>query len=430
MRISLVIGLVASLGLMLSCGDDEGTSGSKSSNGGNGGVGAAGGGGAGAAGGGGSTPMVMTNANCEAPEGAPGTLQLTSVGDFSFPMMVTYAPGDSERMYVVERLGVIQNVPVAGGAPTEFLDISGVIDGLGGEGGLLGLAFHPDYVNNGRFFVHYTPGNPFRSTIAEFARDAANPEIADPGSEIILLEVNQPAENHNGGSVEFNLADGFLYVGLGDGGAFDDIFMNGQNKMSHLGTLLRLDVDGGSPYAIPAGNITDGLPEIYHYGLRNPYRFAFDQCNGDVYIGDVGQNAFEEVDIAAANSGPINWGWNCREASSDFGNGPICPQGETFVDPQHEYAQVGSMCGGSITGGVVYRGSAIGWLRGAYFWGDFCTGDVGYLRWDGTSVTEVVDVSAQLNIGAQEVVGWGNDNDGNVYVALIQDGGVYRVDAL
>lgn len=402
---------------------------------GGGGAGADGGGsvggsgGAGAAGGGGGVTN-MTNANCEAPTGTPGNLTTVEVANgFTFPVAVTYAYGDGDRLYVVEKGGKIQLVQ--DGVVTEFLDIAGrfTSGGFNSEQGLLGLAFHPDYANNGRFFVHYSNGaggpgvGNGDTVIEEYRRDPSNPDLADSTPVQLVYTTNQPFGNHNGGTIAFSPADGYLWIGLGDGGSGGDPDGNGQDKSTPLGALLRLDVDSAQPYAVPAGNITDGLAEIYDWGLRNPYRWSFDVCTGDRYIGDVGQGCYEEIDVAASNAGNLNWGWNTMEANHCYA-GTNCdqtPPGDCDATgmelPVHEIPRTQA---NSITGGHVYRGSAIPWLRGMYFYADFAQGNAWMLRWVGGTVTEgPTDITAQ--IGVPTPSGFGIDNDGELYVLSYGD---------
>ncbi|HHH10950.1 MAG TPA: hypothetical protein ENK23_02610, partial [Sorangium sp.] len=323
----------ACVGLALggnACGGDDtsspsgstASSGGGSASGGSGGAGgAAGHGGAAQGGAGGGTGGFggmggmgpATDANCMPATGAQGGLKLTEVTTVpGSPLMVAAPAGDNDRLFILEQQGRIQLWK--NNQLTVFLDISAKVL-ANGERGLLGMAFHPEYAQNGRFFVHYSnqSGN---TVIAEYHRDPNNPDVADPNPVVEpILTVNQPEANHNGGSIEFSPSDGYLYIGLGDGGGANDVHGatgNGQNKNTLLAALLRLDVSdtsGNPPYAIPEVNITDGAPEIFDWGLRNPYRFSFDVCTGDRYIGDVGQNCFEEVDVAASTDGGQNWGW-------------------------------------------------------------------------------------------------------------------------
>ncbi len=305
---------------------------------------------------------------------------------FQFPVGVEIAPGTPGRLFVVEKGAgnapsrIVTLVP-GDAAPTVFLDLSGRVQ-LVGEGGLLGLAFHPAYQANGRFYVSYTapPGDQgvLTSRISEFRRSAADALVADPGSEKVVLEVPQPADNHNGGTLNFG-PDGTLYISLGDGGGGGDPFQNGQNPSTLLGTILRIDVDdvpGGATYGIPADNpfaATGGSerPEIWAYGLRNPYKFSVDA--GGVWAGDVGQNRWEEVDFVEAGK---NYGWNEVEGPECF-QGRACDLG-AFAPPVVSYDH-GAEGGKSITGGYVIPSTGSE-LDGRYVYGDFVSGRLWAIR--------------------------------------------------
>jgi glucose/arabinose dehydrogenase len=418
------------------CGGDDNSSGGGTSTGqgagtntgaGGTGGGAVGGGGGNNVGGGGSgAGGSVTAANCTPAEGAEGTLTLTEYATgFSVPMMVTYAPGDDERMWVVERNGTVQLLK-NGQASGQFIDVSSLMVGnFQSEEGLLGMAMHPDYVNNGRFWLHYSApgGQNHLNAIQEFRRDPNNPDVADPTPVGPAFNVDQSHPNHNGGHIEFSPIDGLLYIGIGDGGLSGDPEGDGPNKTTLLATLLRLDVSQSGSFANPPGNIEDGAPEIFDWGLRNPYRWSFDICTGDRYIADVGQNAWEEVDVAPASQGPTNWGWDCREGANDFNNdSPGCPFGDE-VDPVWQYQHQGG--GRSITGGYVYRGSAIPWLRGWYIFGDFITGELWRFNWTGNTIASVIDIT---NVGGQRLTGFGQDNQGEVYV-VDATGTIFQVTA-
>jgi glucose/arabinose dehydrogenase len=416
-------------------------SGGSGATGGNG----TGGSGAGATGGGGSGTggvMMGTNANCDPPSGTPGNLTTEEITNgLQYPVLVTSAWGDGERMYVAEKHGSIYLLK--DGNRSLFLDIENRVQSGGAqdERGLLGLAFHPDYVNNGRFFVHYSngPGGPGASSgdtvIEEYQRNPNDPDEADSTPVQLIYTTDQPASNHNGGAIAFSPVDGYLWIGLGDGGDRDDSFGNSQNKDTPLAALLRIDVDGQAPYEVPAGNIGDGLDLIHDWGLRNPYRWSFDICTGDRYIGDVGQGCFEEISVAAANAGNVNWGWNimegnaCFESNMDCGNPPTGCNMDGITLPA---VDIPRNMANSITGGHVYRGSAIPWLRGAYLYGDFAQGNLWMLRWENGTVTEgPTDITSQLT-GVRFPSGWGLDNDGELYVVEYDfvdgnDGKVFRI---
>ena len=253
-----------------------------------------------------------------------------------------------------------------------YLDIADHVGREGNEQGLLGLALHPKYLENGFFFVNYTDrkGN---TVIARFTADPAA-AVARPDSEKVLLKVDQPYANHNGGGLAFG-PDGYLYIGLGDGGSGGDPEGRGQKLNTLLGKLLRIDVDGGDPYAVPADNPYiqgGGKKEIWAYGLRNPWRFSFDSQSGDLYIGDVGQNLWEEIDfLPAGTPGGVNFGWNYREGANAYAGEP--PAGLALEDPVYQYPHPE---GCSVSGGMVYRGEALPEFNGIYLFGDFCTGKI------------------------------------------------------
>lgn len=332
------------------------------------------------------------------------------------PVYVTHARCDFDRVFIVEQHGTIrvldisQNPPVLLGAP--FLDIQSRVVDSGKEQGLLGLAFHPDFQNNGFFYVNYTgPGGATR--ISRFRVSAATPNDADETSEFILLTIHQPRDLHNGGWLEFG-PDGFLYIATGDGGPSD----NAQDITDNLlGKILRIDVEGtnapSGTYGIPADNPFVGITgddEIWAYGLRNPWRNSFDPLTGDLYIADVGQRSWEEVNFQPASSGGgENWGWPCREgAHLHDGN---CGS-ETLLDPIHEYSHLDSS-DNAIIGGQVYRGCAMPALGGTYFFGDFGRGQIWSFRFAG-SVTEFRERTAELNLGS--MTSFGRDAFGELYI--------------
>ena len=297
---------------------------------------------------------------------------------FSKPVDLAHAGDGSGRLFVVEQSGVVRVLENGILSDVPFLDIQARVGSSASEQGLLGLAFHPNYEENGYFFVNYTDiqGN---TVISRFRVSDENPSQADAGSEFRLLSILQPYPNHNGGSVVFG-PDQYLYLGLGDGGSGGDPENNGQSLNSLLGKILRIDVDQGDPYAVPSDNpfySGGGLPEIWTYGLRNPWRIAFDRLTGDLYIGDVGQNQWEEIDFVSANSsGGENFGWRYYEGSYPYQGQP--PENVQFVPPIAEY---GHDQGCSVTGGVVYRGQKLSDWQGIYIYGDYCTGSVwGLLR--------------------------------------------------
>lgn len=291
------------------------------------------------------------------------------------PLAVT---GDGQgRLLVLEQPGRVRLVDASGLLPQPFLDISAQVGSRGNEQGLLGIALHPDYSQNGFFYLNYTDlqGD---TVIARFSADGPRAS-ASPDSQLVLLRVDQPFANHNGGSLAFG-PDGYLYIGLGDGGSANDPRGYGQNLNTHLGKLLRIDVNQGEPYAVPADNPFQGSrqkPEIWAYGLRNPWRFSFDRATGDLFIGDVGQNTWEEIDFLPAGApGGTNFGWNYREGMHAFQG--QAPADQALVDPVFEYKHP---TGCSVSGGYVYRGAALPAMQGIYLFGDFCNGKIwGLLR--------------------------------------------------
>jgi glucose/arabinose dehydrogenase len=366
-----------------------------------------------------------TSASCAsgAPvSGIPALQARLVVSGLRSPVDLRAAPGDAERLYVVEQGGRIRVVRNGQLAAAPFLDVQSRISS-GGERGLLGLAFHPQFATNRRFFVNYT--NPAGDThLAEFR--ATSDDAADPASERVLLEVGQPFANHNGGSLAFDNT-GRLLIGLGDGGSGGDPLNNGQKLSTLLGKLLRIDVDAGSPYGLPPDNpflATAGAQgEIWAYGLRNPWRIAVDRPTGDLYIGDVGQTAVEEIDVdPGSRRGGLNYGWRLMEGSRCFNPSNGCNTSGITL-PVYEY---GHSEGCSVTGGVVYRGCRIPALAGTYFFADYCSGFVRSLRFANGQATEIRDWTSGLR-GIDSPVSFGLDAAGEVYVVDL-DGEIYRLE--
>jgi len=326
------------------------------------------------------------------------------------PLSLAHAGDGSGRLFILEKVGVIRILLNGEISPRPFLDIRDRVGSSGSEQGLLGLAFHPKYLENDYFFINYTndAGN---TIIARFQVSQADPDLADPDSETQLLQINQPYGNHNGGVVTFG-PDGYLYLGLGDGGSAGDPQNNAQSLETLLGKILRIDVDSANqPYSIPSDNpyISGNNPEIWAFGLRNPWRIAFDQANGDLYIGDVGQNQWEEIDYLPANSpAGANFGWDYFEGNHPFEGTP--PQNADLIAPIAEY---GHDQGCSVTGGVVYRGQALPEWQGIYFYGDYCSGRVwGLLK---NSSGEWINQVLFENLG--RIASFGEDENGEVYIA-------------
>ncbi len=324
-------------------------------------------------------------------------------GGFDRPLDIQNAGDGSGRLFIVEQGGLIRILQNGVLLETPFLDIRERVDDDGNEQGLLGLAFHPDFTNNGFFYVNYTE----RGGDTVIARFSASGDSADPNSEVRLLNVKQPYSNHNGGALAFG-PDGYLHIGLGDGGSRGDPKGSGQRLDTLLGKILRIDVNNGDPYAIPPDNPFGN--EIFHYGLRNPWRFSFDSSTGDLWIGDVGQGAWEEIDfLPAGTPGGVNFGWNLFEGMHEYIPGS---QLENHRLPLFEYNHSE---GCSVTGGYVYRGSMPEW-QGVYFYADFCTGRVwGALRT--VSATEETSVSTVLFIIGPQITSFGVDETGEIYIA-------------
>ena len=318
------------------------------------------------------TPPGSTSENQD-PEGYKTIVAFPRLS-FTRPVDLQYPPDNTNRIFVVEQAGVISVFPndATASSKTTFLDIREKVDDGGNEEGLLGLAFHPDYRSNGYFYVNYTASNPNRTVISRF-KSSNNANQADPSSETILLTFEQPYSNHNGGQVSFG-PDGYLYIAVGDGGSGGDPHDNGQNRATLLGTILRIDVnkhEADKKYGIPtdnpfANNKSGYRQEIYAYGLRNPWRFSFDAANGRLWTGDVGQNAYEEIDIIEKGG---NYGWNTMEGNHCFEPRTGCNR-SGLKSPIHEY---GRNEGISVTGGFVYRGPTLTGLVGKYIYADYAT---------------------------------------------------------
>jgi glucose/arabinose dehydrogenase len=371
-------------------------------------------------------PSSDPSASCAAGTPVPGTPNLSTVlvaRGLSAPLDLQVPAGDRARLFVVEQGGRIRIVRSGAVVGTPFLDIASRVR-AGGEQGLLGLAFHPQYAQNGRFFVNYTDRNG-DTHVSEF-RVSANADVADANSERQLLFVNQPFDNHNGGGLAFG-NDGLLYIGLGDGGSGGDPQGNGQSLTTFLGKMLRIDVNQGSPYGIPADNpfaSRPGAREVWSYGLRNPWRFAFDRSNGDLYIGDVGQGDREEIDVGpAARRGGENWGWNIMEGTRCFRPASGCNTAGLSL-PVAEYDHSGGAC--SVTGGVVYRGCRLPGYAGTYFYADYCSGMVRSFRFDGTRAVAQRDWTSTLGRGLDNPTSFGVDADGEAYI-VDGDGEIYRI---
>jgi glucose/arabinose dehydrogenase len=340
---------------------------------------------------------------------------------FNDPVCMANA-GDS-RLFVVCKGGYIYITDAAGITnPVPFLDIDARVKSTGSEQGLLGLAFHPQYPDSAYFYVNYI-GVGDSSHISRFTVNPATPDVADAGSEKKLLTLFQPHTNHNGGDLQFG-PDGYLYIGLGDGGSGGDPGNRAQNLQDYLGKMLRIDVDHGDPYAIPESNPfynnPSALPEIWAFGLRNPWRFSFDRLTGDLWIGDVGQGAHEEIDLQdAASTGGENYGWRCYEGNFSY-NPDGCGAAGLYTFPVTDYSH---SLGCSVTGGYVYRGTQFPGMVGKYFYADYCSGRMWTLEFIGGIWTSTLFSQFSGN----NFTSFGEDAQGRLYVACISTGNIYLI---
>ena len=358
------------------------------------------------------------------PPSGPLVLTLSPVlSGLNSPVDLQNAADGSGRLFVVEQQGQIRIVSNNSLVPTPFLDITSLVD-FGGEKGLLGLAFHPAYSQNRRFFVNYdrVVSGQMQTVIAEFQTSASNPNQADPNSQRILFTVNQPFPNHKGGQLAFG-PDGFLYIGLGDGGSAGDPLGNAQNRQVLLGKMLRIDVDHTSPglqYAIPSDNpFLNGVDrgEVWAYGLRNPWRFSFDVPSGRLFVADVGQDKFEEIDILQKGG---NFGWNIMEGLHCFKPSSGCNMtGLILPITEYDHSQ-----GDAVIGGYVYRGPAIPRLSGTYLFSDFESGTI----WGLTENSTGQWTRSQLIAGGRNISSFGRDETGELYV-LDYSGSMLRITA-
>lgn len=368
-----------------------------------------------------------TPAPAPVPAESAAAPRLQRVGSFEQPLFVDAPPGDRSRAFVVEQTGKIRIIK--GGKPLDrpFLDVSQKIT-AGGEQGLLGLAFAPDFAQSRRFYVHYSAKEDGGTRIVEYRASASDPDVADAGSARLVLRQDQPEANHNGGAIRFG-PDGLLYIGLGDGGGGGDQHGrrgNGQSLSTKLGKILRIDPrqDGDRPYSVPADNPfatrSGAAPEIYSYGLRNPWRFSFDAATGDIAIADVGQDQVEEIDFARKGRAKgVNYGWRVWEGRKRYAPGESAP-GAVFPVIQKLHSD--GWC--SITGGVFVRDRALGSaLQGRYVYGDFCQGQVrvAKLRAGRATNDRPLGVARVENLSS-----FGTDGQGRVYVTSLS-GPVYRL---
>ncbi len=346
------------------------------------------------------------------------TIGLTTFATgFSSPIEITHPVGDP-RLFVVQKGGSIKILNLDGTVNlTNFLTLPSGTVSNGSEQGLLGLAFHPNYATNGYFFLNYT--NSAGNTVIARYSVSADPNIADPNSGTILLTINQPYSNHNGGTIRFG-ADGYLYIGMGDGGSGGDPGNRAQNISENLGKMLRIDVDGPAPYGIPPTNPYVGVAgndEIWAIGLRNPWKFSFDMLNNDLWIADVGQDAYEEVNYNPAPVAPgLNFGWKCYEANNVYTNG-CAVSGTNYTFPVAQYSH---SIGCSITGGYVYRGTTYPNFYGKYFMADYCFNKIGMISVGSSTITWSNTFSGNFTT-------FGQDLNGEMYIAGINNGTVYKL---
>jgi glucose/arabinose dehydrogenase len=341
---------------------------------------------------------------------------------FTKPVYLTEADDGSGRLFVVEQAGRILIVRQGQVTSAPFLDIVSIVGSDANEQGLLSVAFHPSYAQNGLFFVNYTDKQ--GDTVIARYNVSDNADVADPNSAKILLSIGQPYGNHNGGQVVFG-PDGYLYIGMGDGGAAGDPHNNGQNLNTLLGKILRIDVDNADPYGIPQSNPFasngQGSREIWSYGWRNPWRISFDRATGDMYIGDVGQNQYEEIDVELAGTpGGQNYGWRLMEGAHCFDPGTCDPANSGLVLPVAEYDH-GQGC--SVTGGYIYRGAQFPALSGVYFYGDYCSGIIWGLRHEADGTWS----KAELLSSGYTISSFGQDQAGEVYLLQHSTGEILQI---
>lgn len=335
---------------------------------------------------------------------------------------VDLASVGDDRIFVAEQhQGRIRILDENGNITGTFLDIGNQVS-TGSEQGLLGLAFHPNYASNGYFYVNYIDRNE-NTRVCRFQVSSTNPNLANPASEVLIMFIQQPFSNHNGGSIKFG-PDGYLYISSGDGGSRGDPNDYAQNLGSNLGKILRIDVDGAFPYAIPSSNPFLGQPnandEIWAYGVRNPWKISFDRETGGLWMGDVGQNAFEEINYQPASSdGGENYGWRCYEGNAAY-NTSGCNDFSSYVAPVLDYSRSSPNC--SVTGGIVYRGEEFENMQGYYFFSDYCSSIIWSLKADGQGDWDLIEHG---NFSGN-LASFGEDNDGNLY-ALFLGGEIKKV---
>jgi glucose/arabinose dehydrogenase len=371
------------------------------------------------------TPQLPVSPTPPTPTFPPDLSLEPVLSGFDLPVFVTHSgeqPSGTSRLFIVEKEGHIHLVENGTAQPTPFLDITDRVGSQRNEQGLLSVAFPPDFASSGLFYVNYTDKRG-DTAVARYRLSAGDLRQADASSEQKVLQIQQPAANHNGGQLQFG-PDGYLYIGTGDGGQAGDPWGNAQNPDALLGKMLRIDVAETEGYTIPSNNpLLDQpgtRPEIWATGLRNPWRFSFDRATGDLYIADVGQNLYEEVNYQpGARPGGENYGWDVMEASHCFEPSSGCDlEGLTLPVAEYEHTQ-----GCSITGGYVYRGTGYPQMAGVYFFGDFCTGNIWGLRQTSSGGWQM----ALLLETDLTIASFGEDSAGEMYVVDYNSGTVYRL---
>ncbi len=347
------------------------------------------------------------------------------INGVSIPVDIAHC--NDERLFVIEKVGKIRIIRNNALTTVPFLDIASKVRSTGGEQGLLGMAFHPDYKKNGLVYVNYTDRSAQTLTVIEEYKLSADTNRLDSLSGRVLLTIPQPYANHNGGCIKFG-PDGFLYIGMGDGGSANDPQNNAQNKMALLGKMLRIDVNATNKYNIPPTNPfvanTAYAPEIWAVGMRNPWRFSFDRLTGDLWIGDVGQGSWEEVDFEpAASGGGRNYGWRCYEGNANF-NTNGCEPKNVFTFPVHEYFSDENINGCSVTGGYVYRGDRFPGLYGKYIYGDYCSGKIWSLHKNDSNRLINTLLYDHSNNG---LTTFGEDAEGNLYFADASLSAIFQI---
>jgi hypothetical protein len=361
--------------------------------------------------------IAITNVLAQTNNGISITQFATGMSD---PVELTNAKDD--RLFVVERGGGIRIITPSGSIlSTPFLNIPNLITTANVEQGLLGLAFHPNYKSNGLFYINYSAAGSGNTVIAKYTVSSSDSNVANP-SGTILLTINQPFSNHNGGTLKFG-SDNYLYIGMGDGGSGGDPLNAGQDSTTRLGKMLRIDVDTISGYKIPTTNpyvnSTTVPKEIWAFGLRNPWKFSFDRLNGDIWIADVGQNAFEEVSTANAGQGNLNYGWRCYEGNSAY-NLASCPPFSNFKAPLLSLNHNNSgFC--SITGGYVYRGSVYNDLFGKYLFADYCNPVIGIIS------DTLGNASYSQTFTGKYFSSFGEDQNGELYIVDYVGGKIFKI---